>query len=46
MVLILHNVWTSDLCCQEILSELIEIDLVVNFKCTEHCLAEHERGSI
>ncbi|KAB2633176.1 adenylate kinase 7 [Pyrus ussuriensis x Pyrus communis] len=27
----------------EILSELVEIDLVVNFKCTERCLVEHER---
>ncbi|XP_050152799.1 probable adenylate kinase 7, mitochondrial [Malus sylvestris] len=29
----------------EILSELVEIDLVVNFKCTEHWLAKHERES-
>lgn len=27
----------------EILSELVEIDLVVNFKCTEHCSLTHER---
>ncbi|XP_062030179.1 probable adenylate kinase 7, mitochondrial [Rosa rugosa] len=27
----------------EILSQLVEIDLVVNFKCTEHCLVKHKR---
>ncbi|KAL7179559.1 hypothetical protein ACSBR1_042868 [Camellia fascicularis] len=36
----------SPLYQQEILDKLIDIDLVVNFKCTEDCLLEHHGDSI